>query len=89
MPWNLLAHARVEKKLRRLNDKDRRLIRAQLDKLRQDPFTCKIQPLKNQPTGWRLEVGNWRLPLDIYPDKLLVYVADVLRRTTTTYRKRH
>lgn len=89
MLWTLRADKRVEKKLRRLTPKDQRLIREALVALRDDPYRAKLQSLRHQPTGYRLEVGNWRLPLDIYADQLLIYVADLVRRTTTTYRKRH
>ncbi len=89
MPWTLRVDKRVEKKLRRLNPKDQRLIREALDQLRTDPHGAKLQPLQYQPTGYRLEVGNWRLATDIYAEELLIYIADLQRRTTTTYRKRH
>jgi len=89
MLWTLRIDKRVEKKLRRLAPKDQRLIRNALEQLRADPYHAKLQPLHYQPTGYRLEAGNWRLPVDIYADQLLMYVADLQRRTTTTYRKRH
>ncbi len=89
MPWTLRIDKRVEKKLRRLTPKDQRLIRGALEQLCEDPYRAKLQPLQHQPTGYRLEAGNWRLPVDIYADQLLIYVADLQRRTTTTYRKRH
>lgn len=89
MPWTLRVDKRVEKKLRRLTPKDQRLIRDALAELRNDPYRAKLQPLQHQLTGYRLEAGNWRLPVDIYADQLLIYVADLVRRTTTTYRKRH
>ncbi len=88
MPWTLRVDRAVERKLRRLTPKDRRLILAALDALRADPYRAPLEPLSHQPTGYRLRVGNWRLPTDIYADELLIVVSDVLRRTTTTYRKR-
>ncbi len=88
MPWTLRVDRAVERKLRRLTPKDRRLILAALDALRGDPYHAHLEPLHHQPTGYRLRVGNWRLPTDIYADELLIVVSDVLRRTTTTYRKR-
>lgn len=89
MPWILRVDKRVIKKLRRLDPKDQRLIRNALEKLRNDPRDANLRPLQHQPTGYRLEVGNWRLPTDIYADQFVIYVADLQRRTTTTYRKRH
>ncbi len=89
MPWTLRIEKRVLKKLERLTPKDQRLIRTALEELQADPFAARLRPLHSQPTGYRLEVGNWRLPTDIYADELLIVVADLFRRTTTTYRKRH
>lgn len=89
MSWTLRVDKRVEKKLKRLNPKDKRLIQNALEKLRDDPHGANLRPLQYQPTGYRLEVGNWRLPTDIYAYQFIIYVADLQRRTTTTYRKRH
>jgi mRNA-degrading endonuclease RelE of RelBE toxin-antitoxin system len=89
VPWQLRVARRVEKSLRRLAPKDQRLIRRELEKLRLDPRTAHLQPLHTQPTGYRLDAGNWRLMVDLYPDILLADVSDLVRRTTTTYRKRH
>jgi hypothetical protein len=33
-------------------------------------------------------VGNWRIFFDLTAEQLLIEVRDVVRRTTTTYRKR-
>jgi len=86
--WTLRLEKRVGKKLKRLTPKDQRLIRTALQELQADPWTARLAPLQHQPTGYRLEVGNWRLPTDVYADELLIVVSDLLRRTTTTYRKR-
>lgn len=88
MPWKLRVEKEVSKKLSRLTPKDQRLILDALAALERDPKQSSLQPLKQQPTGYRLKVGNWRLPTDIYPDLSLIVVSDLLRRTTTTYRKR-
>jgi mRNA-degrading endonuclease RelE of RelBE toxin-antitoxin system len=71
MPWTLRILKPVERKLRLLTPKDQRLVLAALDELRRDPYSAALQPLKNQPTAFRLRVGNWRLPTDIYADELL------------------
>jgi len=88
MPWTLRVARVVERKLQRLAPKDRRLILAALDDLQRDPYRAALEPLKHQPTGYRLRVGNWRLPTDIFADELVIVVSDLLRRTSTTYRKR-
>lgn len=88
MPWRLRVEKSVTRKLRRLAPKDRRLILDALAALERDPKQAALVPLQHQPTGYRLRVGNWRLPTDIYPELSLIVVSDLTRRTTTSYRKR-
>jgi len=88
MPWRLRVEKEVAKKLKRLAPKDRRLIFEALAVPERDPKQATLQPLQHQPTGYRLKIGNWRLPTDIYPELSLIVVSDLLRRTTATYRKR-
>mgnify|MGYP001560745002 CR=1 FL=1 len=88
MPWTVNAARSVERKLARLNPKDQRLIREALVRLAEDPQRCNLERLESQPTGYRLRVGNWRLLVDVFPEQLLVSIRDLLRRTTTTYRRR-
>jgi mRNA-degrading endonuclease RelE of RelBE toxin-antitoxin system len=88
MPWSLRVEKSVSRKLRRLPPKDQRLILEALAQLERDPKQAALQPLQHQPTAYRLKVGNWRLPTDIYPELSLIVVSDLLRRTSTTYRKR-
>jgi mRNA-degrading endonuclease RelE of RelBE toxin-antitoxin system len=88
MPWSLRVEKGVTRKLKRLPPKDRRLILEALAELERNPKQAALQPLRHQPTGYRLKVGNWRLPTDVYPELSLIVVCDLMRRTTTTYRKR-
>jgi mRNA-degrading endonuclease RelE of RelBE toxin-antitoxin system len=53
-----------------------------------DPFTGDIAQLKNQPTAFRRRVGDWRIFFDVYPERRLIEVSDIQRRTTTSYRQR-
>jgi len=89
MPWQPHVARQVEKKLRHLTPKDQRLILAAVDKLRIDPLACSLEELKAPLSGFRMRAGNWRLLLDLDPARRLVSVADLKRRMTTTYRKRH
>jgi mRNA-degrading endonuclease RelE of RelBE toxin-antitoxin system len=53
-----------------------------------DPFAGDVERLRNQPSAFRRRVGDWRIFFDVEPDKRLVEVTAIERRTTTTYRKR-
>jgi len=56
--------------------------------MREDPVTGDVVHLKNESAAWRRRVGDWRILFDLYPDRHLVDVVDIRRRTTTAYRKR-
>lgn len=64
-----------------------RLIRA-LKAMAHDPFTGDVIPLKNEQAAFRRRVGNWRIFFDVDRALQRVEVADIKRRTTTTYRKK-
>ncbi len=85
MKWELLLAGPARKALKRIPASDRGRILAALDEMEEDPFQGDIVRLKAQPTAWRRRVGNWRILFDIDPDRRLVIVHDILRRTSTTY----
>jgi len=60
-----------------------RLIRA-LEEMASDPFSGDVRPLENQPTAFRRRVGDWRIFFDAYPERRVVEVVHILRRTSTT-----
>jgi len=50
-----------------------------------DPFGGDVRPLKDQPTAFRRRVGDWRIFFDVYPDRRMLEVVHIVRRTSTTY----
>jgi mRNA-degrading endonuclease RelE of RelBE toxin-antitoxin system len=56
--------------------------------MRDSSFQGDIQHLKNQPSAFRRRVGDWRILFDPDPNRHLVLVTAIERRTTTTYQKR-
>ena len=56
-----------------------------LDAMLSDPFGGDIVRLKNQPAAWRRRVGSYRILFDIYPERRVVDIVDIARRTSTTY----
>lgn len=85
MKWELLLAGPAGKALKRMPAADRGRILAALDEMEEDPFQGDIVRLKAQPTAWRRRVGNWRILFDVDPNRRLVIVHDILRRTSTTY----
>ena len=53
-----------------------------------DPFGGDVQPLKGHPATFRRRVGNWRIFFDADRDHRTIDITDIVRRTSTTYRKR-
>ena len=85
MNWELLLAGPVRKALKRIPPSDQGRILVALDEMEEDPFQGDIVRLKAQPSAWRRRVGNWRILFDVDPDRRLVIVHDILRRTSTTY----
>lgn len=88
MRWDVRVAARARRTHRRAPKGDRTRIAAALEAMREDPVAGDVVHLKNESAAWRRRVGDWRILFDLYPDRRLVDVVDIRRRTTTTYRKR-
>ena len=85
MPWDLHVARPAEKELNRVPLRDRERIIAALEAMRENPFQGDIARLKNQPTAWRRRLGDWRIFFDLWPDRQLIEVVAIRRRTSTTY----
>jgi mRNA-degrading endonuclease RelE of RelBE toxin-antitoxin system len=87
--WTVRLGRAAERQLDRLPAHDRDAIRAALRALAHDPFGHpKAQRLHEHGFGWRLRVRDYRVLYDLDPLERLILVAQVLRRTSTTYRGR-
>ena len=85
MNWQLQIADRARKSLARLPARDRDRVMDTLDAMLSDPFGGDIVRLKNQPAAWRRRVGSYRILFDIYPERRVVDIVDIARRTSTTY----
>lgn len=88
MRWDLHVAGPARKQLERMPAKNRDRIIAVFVAMRDNPFQGDIQHLKNQPSAFRRRVGDRRILFDADPDRHLVVVTAIERRTTTTYRRR-
>jgi len=86
--WTLVLGRTAEKTLERMSPKDERLVREALEAMRADPRSGDVVPLTAQPASFRRRAGNWRIFFDLYPERFVVEVVDIVRRSTTTYRRR-
>ena len=85
MPWTLHVARSAEKELEGLPERDRARILKTLRDMRQDPFAGDVARLHGLPTAWPRRVGNWRIVYDLYPERSLIVVSSIRRRTSTTY----
>ena len=83
--WDLVITKPAEKSLSKFPAKDRAKIQSALVEMRENPFAGDIARLKTQPSAWRRRVGSYRILYDILPDRLLIVVVGIVRRTSTTY----
>lgn len=50
-----------------------------------NPFKGDLARLKAERSAWRRRAGNYRIFFDVYPERLLIDVVEIDRRTSKTY----
>jgi len=85
MTWTLRVAKRAEKTLAKAPAKSQRLLLATLAEMQGNPFSGDLVRLKSQRSTWRRRVGSYRIFFDVYPDRQVIDVVDIERRTSTTY----
>ncbi|MGB9195371.1 MAG: type II toxin-antitoxin system RelE/ParE family toxin [Terriglobales bacterium] len=85
MAWNLQITGPAQKELRKLPARDQARVKGALLAMQEDPFSGDIKRLKGQGAAWRRRVGNYRIVYDLHVEDLLIVVAGILGRTSTTY----
>jgi len=72
--------------MRAMQVRDRTRVNAAMEAMKGDPFTGDITALKGPYQGlFRRRVGSWRLIFELDPERRLVLVHDILRRSSHTY----
>lgn len=85
MIWEIRIAKRAEKFLTKVPTKDQSHILQALEDMRVDPFGGDIAKLKDERSAWRRRVGNYRLFFDVYPDRKIIDIIEIARRTSNTY----
>jgi mRNA-degrading endonuclease RelE of RelBE toxin-antitoxin system len=66
--------------------RDRQRIAQVLLNMEQEPLSGDVTPLKGPYAGsYRRRVGSWRIIFTLRSGDAVIGVADVVRRTSTTY----
>jgi mRNA-degrading endonuclease RelE of RelBE toxin-antitoxin system len=87
MTWQLEFARRVPKSLRKLPLRDHRAIVAEFEAMRRDPLGGDVKRLTNHPISYRRRVGDHRILFDLDHASRTVLIHDVVRRSSTTYRR--
>ena len=86
--WELRVAKRAGKTIGRAPKHERDRLVAALEQMRTDPLRGDVVRLRHERAAFRRRVGDWRLFFDLDWIRTIIDVTDVVRRTTTTYRKR-
>ena len=66
--------------------RDRQRLNTPLNRMKEDPFSGDVSALKGEYHGlFRRRVGSWRIIFELNPERRLILVHDILRRSSTTY----
>ena len=86
--WELRVARRAERTIGRVPKRERDRLLTALEQMRTDPLRGDVVRLKYQRAAFRRRVGDWRLFFDLDWTRTTIDVTEVVRRTTTTYRRR-
>ncbi len=87
MSWIVSTKSRADKALSRFPKKDYVAISIAIGEMTTDPFSGDIEKMKGEES-YKRRVRNYRIKFEINQDSKTVYIYDIERRTSTTYRKR-
>ena len=87
MSWNVKVVKRVLKEVKRFSKKDVKRLFSVLEGLAEDPYQGSIEKIRGEKNIWRRRCGNYRILYEVISRGKYVYIFQIRRRTTTTYRK--
>jgi len=86
MEWDVRLSSRAERALVRIPARDRERVEAALLQMKREPRSGDTRPLKGTYQGaFRRRIGSWRIIFAIKSEIRTVLVADITRRTSSTY----
>jgi mRNA interferase RelE/StbE len=82
--WVLVIHPQARKELEVLERRDRSRLHRAILAMEQDPRAGDVHRLGGDDV-WRRRVGDWRIFFQLDEKKRVVFVAQISRRSSTTY----
>jgi len=86
MSWRVVLAKSAEKQLRRLPLTERSRVASAIDVLGSNPFGGDVVKLAGKGNAWRLRVGNYRIIFELFPKEKVLFIYDIARRTSSTYK---
>lgn len=83
--WRVVIDASVRKALNKIPLADAEAVVVVLAGLAENPYAGDIQKLKGEE-AWRRRIRSYRVEFLIYQNMRTVFVYELKRRTSTTYR---
>ena len=86
MDWDVRLGNRARRALEQVPTRDLARIETALLEMQRDPHAGDTRPLHGRHQGaLRRRVGSWRIIFAIKAEERVVLVADITRRTSSTY----
>jgi mRNA-degrading endonuclease RelE of RelBE toxin-antitoxin system len=83
--WVLKIDPEVYKDLSKFPKDYAKKISEIIEKLPYNPYLGDIEKIKGEKHLWRRRIGSYRIFYELYPDKNLIHILWVERRTSKTY----
>ncbi|TRZ78661.1 hypothetical protein D4R87_00130 [bacterium] len=87
MNWDVEIAKRTQKQIKKFPKKDLHNIFSVVEDLKNDPYVGDIQKILGEENTWRKRVGSYRIIFKIVVKEKIIFVFDIRRRTTTTYKR--
>jgi mRNA-degrading endonuclease RelE of RelBE toxin-antitoxin system len=84
MSWVYKIDPDARKALLRFPSKDAVRITKTIEAMRSNPYLGDLQKLGGD--AWRRRIGSYRIKFELHTDEKVIYIYEIYRRNTTTYR---
>lgn len=86
MNWQVFLANRAEKQVRRLPSAAFARISSAIEEMKSSPLAGDTKKLEGFENVWRKRIGEYRIIFELFPKKRAVFIYEIARRTTATYR---
>ncbi len=86
MNWEIYLTDHAKKQIKKIPNLDLEKIESVIDDMASNPFFGDIQKLKNESNVWRRRVGNYRIIYEITIEVKKIFIYEIKRRASKTYK---